>query len=257
MDSPASGMTAGLLREREARSLTLLVAIALGGFLVLGAHLALLAEGPARESVRPIGILIYFGVCAAICVVHLVLLRRRKRVGGVGIATAVLAATFPAIATVVIWQSMMPLAPVAMLTKLPVAAVGLSVLATMTLTLRPLYVAIVGVGVVLTLAGFLALALLDPETVLATGSTDPYVGPAISQSRLVFELVFVACATAGCAFAARIARQTVREAAALQRATRSRSTANPVRSSCTRCARRMDRQRTVSRRRAPVRRSHC
>jgi adenylate cyclase len=80
-------------------------------------------------------------------------------------------------------------------------------------------VTIVGVGVALTLLAFLELALLDPATVLATHSIDPYVGPAVSQSRVVFELVFVACATAGCAFATQIARQTVREAAALQRST--------------------------------------
>jgi adenylate cyclase len=219
MDQPTSGAAAALLREREARSLTLLVAIALAGFLIVTVYLAVLAAGSAREHVRPGGIAIYFGACIAISVWHLILLRRRKWVAGVGIVTALMAATFPAIVSVVLWRGLIPPAPVALLVKLPVAAVGISVLATMTLTLRPLYVVIAGIGVALTLVAFLWMAMLDPATVVATGSTEPYVGPAISRSRVVFELVFVTIATAGAAFAARIARQTVSEAAALQRST--------------------------------------
>ena len=219
MDQPTSGAAAALLREREARSLTLLVAIALAGFLIVTAYLAVLAAGSAREHVRPGGIATYFAACIAICVCHLILLRRRKWVAGVGIVTALMAATFPAIVSVVLWRGLIPPAPVALLVKLPVAAVGISVLATMTLTLRPLYVVIAGIGVALTLVAFLWMAMLDPATVVATGSTEPYVGPAISRSRVVFELVFVTIATAGAAFAARIARQTVSEAAALQRST--------------------------------------
>jgi adenylate cyclase len=219
MDQPASGAAAALLREREARSLILLVAIALAGFLIVSAYLAMLATGAAREHVRPGGIAIYFGAYIAISVWHLILLRRRKWVAGVGIVTALMAATFPAIVSVVLWRALVPPAPVALLVKLPVAAVGLSVLATMTLTLRPLYVVIVGTGVALTLVVFLGMAMVDPATVIATGSAEPYIGPAISRSRVVFELVFVATATAGAAFAAQIARRTVSEAAALQRST--------------------------------------
>lgn len=219
MDGPESGTTAALLREREARSLTLLVATALVGFVAVGVLVATLAVGPGRESVSARGAGIYFGACIVICVVHLVLLRRRKWVAGIGVMVALLAATLPAITSLVIWRSIIPPASVALLTKLPVAAVGLSVIATMTLTLRPLHVLIVGIGVELTLAAFFGIAVLDPATVIAVTSADPYVGPAISQARMGFEVVFVACATAGCAFASRIARQTVREAAALQRST--------------------------------------
>ena len=219
MDHPVSGTPAALLREREARSLTLLAAIALVGFLIVAVYLAVLASGSARESVRPGGIAIYFGACISICVCHLILLRRRIWVAGVGIVTALMAATFPAIASFVLWLGLTPPAPVALLVKLPVAAVGLSVLATMTLTLRPLYVVIVGIGVALTLLVFLWMAMLDHATVVATGSTEAYLGPAISRSRVVFELIFVAAATAGAAFAAWIARRTVSEAAELQRST--------------------------------------
>jgi adenylate cyclase len=219
MDRSGSSMLAALLREREARSLTTLVAIALAGFVAVTIYLVVLAHGAARESVRPGGVAIYFGACIVLCMVQLILLHRRKWVEGVGVTTALLAATFPAIASLVIWRALVPPAPVALLVKLPVAAVGLSVLATMTLTLRPLYVVIVGIGVGLTLVIFLLIATLDPATVIATGSTEPYIGPSISRSRVVFELVFVASATAGCAFAAQIARRTVGEAAALQRST--------------------------------------
>ena len=219
MDNPARATPAALLREREARSLTLMTAISLAGFLAVGTHVATETLGTGREDVRKLGITIYFGSSIALCVAVLFFLRRRKWVAGVGTAVALLSATFPAMASFMIWQSFYPPAPVALLTKLPVAAVGIAPIAMMTLTLRPLYVTIVGIGVALTLVAFFLLALLDSATVLAMHSIDPYVGPAVSQSRVVFELVFVVCATAGCAFATQIARQTVREAAALQRST--------------------------------------
>lgn len=219
MNHPASDTPAALLREREARSLILLTATVLAGLVALAAYILTQTFGTGREDVRTVGVVIYFGVSALLCVVVLVLLRRRKWVAGVGIAIALLSATFPAISSFVIWQSIFPPAPVALLTKLPVAAVGIATIAMMTLTLRPMYVMIVGVGVVLTLVAFFALAVLAPATVVATHSIDPYVGPAISQTRMVFELVFVVCATAGCTFATQIARRTVREAAQLQRST--------------------------------------
>jgi len=137
----------------------------------------------------------------------------------VGINTALLAATFPAIATFLLWRGMIPPAPVTLLTKLPVSAVGLAIIAGMALTLRPLYVVMTGIGVASTLVGFFQVATLDPATILASGSADPYVGPSISRTRVVFDLLFVFSATAGCAFATRIARRTVREAAALQHST--------------------------------------
>ena len=219
MDLPASGTSAALLREREARSLTLATATALAGFVALGMYVVTQTLGTGREDVRTVGIVLYFGVSILLCAVLLLLLRRRKWVAGVGIVVALLSATFPATSSFMIWQSISPPAPVALLTKLPVAAVGLAAIAMMTLTLRPLYVMIVVVGVALTLVAFFELAVLAPGTVLAVHSLDPYVGPAISQNRVVFELVFVACTTAGCTFATQIARRTVREAAQLQRAT--------------------------------------
>jgi adenylate cyclase len=219
MDQPASGTPAALLLEREARSLTLLTATVLVGIAALAVYVMAQTVGTGREDVRTVGIVVYFGFSIAVTAIVLGLLRRRKWVGGLGILIALLSATFAAVSSFVIWQSIAPPAPVAVLTKLPVAAVGLATIGMMTLTLRPLYVMIVGIGVALTLVAYFELAILDPATVLATHSMDPYVGPAVSRMRVVFELVFVASATAGCTFATQIARRTVREAAQLQRAT--------------------------------------
>jgi adenylate cyclase len=221
MDQPASGTPAALLREREAQSLTLMVAIALVGFVALVAYVLSLSRvvGSYRESIGALWVTLYFVVNIVLCTILLVLLRRRKWVAGVGILVALSSATFPAVATLVVGSGMADDAPASLLTKLPVAAVGLATIAMMALTLRPLYVVIVGVGVGITLVAFFAFAALDPTTVRPTHSIDPYIGPAISLNRLIFELVFVAVATAGCALAARTARRTVREAAQLQRAT--------------------------------------
>jgi adenylate cyclase len=119
----------------------------------------------------------------------------------------------------VMWKGFVPDAPVAILTKIPVAAAGMSAIGSMALTLRPRHVLIAGAGTALTLIGFYGLAVLDPSTTFASFSINSYFGPAISRARLVTELIFVAGVTSATAMAAHLARQTIRQAARLQRTT--------------------------------------
>lgn len=216
---PGGDPTEQLLLEREARSLTLLASVVLVGFVALTVHLAIQSFWLTREQLHFAVVISYFASSILVCVIMLVLLRRRQWIQGVGIAVALFAATFAAFSGFVMWRSMATEAPTSLLVKLPIASVGLSTIATMVLTLRPLYVVIVGAGVSVTLLGFFALAAMDPRTVFAAYSAEPLIGPAVSQSRVVFELVFVACATAAGALGTHIARQTVRQAAELQRST--------------------------------------
>lgn len=216
---PGGDPTERLLLEREARSLFVLLAVVLVGFFVLATQFVMAAPIVTRERIHTPIIVIYFGISILLSAVLLVLLWYRKWVRAVGMVAALFAATFAAVSGFVIWRSLAIDVPVAVLAKLPIASVGLAVIACMALTLRPLHVVIAGAGVAATLLGFFAVATGDPRTTLATYSIEPYLGPSISLSRLFFELVFVATATAAGAFATRIARSTVREAARLQRST--------------------------------------
>lgn len=208
-----------LLLEREARSLFLFVAIVLAGFFVLAVSMVFSMPVATREQMHISVVVAFFGSSILVSVVFLVLLHRRQWVRAVGVMVALFAATFSAVSGFVIWRSLAIDVPTAVLSKLPIAAVGLAVIATMALTLRPLYVVIVGIGVSVTLLGFFAIASADPRTTLATYSIDPYLGPSISRTRLFFELVFVATATVAGAFGTQLARDTVRQAAQLQRST--------------------------------------
>jgi len=216
---PDGDPTERLLLEREARSLFLLVAVVLVGFFVLTAQFVMAAPTVTRERIHAPVVVTYFSISILLSLVLLTLLWYRKWVRAVGMVAALFAATFSAVSGFVIWRSLAIDVPVAVLAKLPIASVGLAVIACMALTLRPLHVVIAGAGVAATLLSFFAVAIEDPRTTLATYSIEPYLGPSISRSRLFFELVFVATATAAGAFAARIARSTVREAARLQRST--------------------------------------
>jgi adenylate cyclase len=211
--------TERLLLEREARSLFVMVVVVLAGFFLLAAQFVIAAPVVTRERIHAPIIIIYFSISIVLSLVLLALLWYRRWVRAVGMVAALFAATFAAVSGFVIWRSLAIDVPVAVLAKLPIASVGLAVIACMALTLRPLHVVIAGAGVAATLIGFFAVAIGDPRTTLATYSIEPYLGPSISRTRLFFELVFVATATAAGAIATRIARSTVREAARLQRST--------------------------------------
>lgn len=211
--------TARLLREREARSLRLLLYITLGGFTALTVHLLIQIGEKPSSTVGVAIVLGYLAFSIAIAVGLLFALRLPRWVGSVGIAVAFFSATFTAVVALVMWRGFAAEAPVSLLTKLPLAAAGIASMTTVALTLRPLYVAIAGAGVFLTLLGFYGLAALDPTTIFTSNSAQPYVGPAVSTTRLVMELVFVATATICMTFAVHFARQTMGEAIALQRST--------------------------------------
>ncbi len=212
-----------LLREREARSLTLMLAVALTAYVAIGIQLTVQF---VRQSYEASGLALgfgYVGTSIVVGVTVLFALHKRRWIGGIGFLVAFFSATSAAVIGIVMWQGFVVTAPVAILTKLPLAAAGMSAIALMALTLRPLYVVIVGTGVAMTLLGFFGLAALDPDAVFGSGTgagaDAAYLGGAISAYRLAFELVMVVAATASTAFAAHFARQTIREAVALQRTT--------------------------------------
>jgi adenylate cyclase len=211
--------TAGLLREREARSLRLFLYILIGGFSAVLVLILVQVVTPAGSVVATPVILGYPIFSIVVGIVLLFALRRPRWVGVVGIVVALFASTFTAVLGLVILRSLPAGTPVAILTKLPLAAAGLGAMASVALTLRPLYVAMVGSGVALTLLGFYGLAALDPATMFVSNSAAPYVGPAVSTTRLIMELIFVGTATICTTFAVRFARQTIGQAIALQRST--------------------------------------
>lgn len=210
---------AGILREREARSLILMLSIGLGCFVAWTIYMAAVQLVKSLTHVDIVRALIYFAVNIGILVTLLVLVRRRLWVDTVGVIAALGCGTFAATTGYMMWRVYASDAPAAMLTKIPMAAVGITMIAFMTLTLRPLHVVIVGCGVAATLLGFFGLAALDPNTVFASNSAEPYMGPAVSSTRLIVELLCVTGATAGAAVAVLYARQTVGEAVTLQRTT--------------------------------------
>ncbi|CAN5210863.1 hypothetical protein BH10PSE6_BH10PSE6_11510 [soil metagenome] len=211
--------TAELLREREARSLTLLLGIGLACFVVETANFTLQYFIKPQAHIDATPVWRYLIAVIAVQILMLVLLRKRRWIEGVGIVTALGSATFAAFIGYITWRGFASTAPAALLTKLPIAAAGICTIAIMTLTLRPLHVVIVGSGVAATLIGFYGLAAHDSATTFASNSAEPYLGPAVSPNRLIIELLYVAGATAGAATAVFLARRTVGQAASLQRIT--------------------------------------
>ena len=217
MATAHTDLATALLREREARSLGLLLAIVLASFVAQAVNLGL------QHLVRPDlggapGIVTVFLVASTMSsAVLLALLHRRRWIGGIGLVVAFFAASFAATLGVVMWQGYAPEAPVVLLTKLPVTAAGLVALAGMALTLRPLYVVITGTGVLLTQLVFYLVAAHDSATLAAAKPMDSYLGPALGRARFAIDGLLVASATAATAFATHLARRTVREAVALQR----------------------------------------
>lgn len=206
-----------LLAEREARSLTLLVAIVLVSFVAQGANFWLQHAARSGAGGKPLVIAVYLGISLLNCVALLYLLRRRLWVGAVGLIVAFFAASFAATTGLIMWWGYSPDAPVALLAKLPVAVAGTAAIAGMTLTLRPLYVIITGAGVIITLFGFYVLAASDAATIVARRAMESYSGLAIGTMRLAIEVMFVGSATAAAALATALARRTIGEAVALQR----------------------------------------
>jgi adenylate cyclase len=219
MDGIRYDGTAELLREREARSLTLLIGIGLVCFVALSTYLLIQNSIAPQTHIDSPRAAIYFAATIGLQILLLLSLRRRSWIEAVGVVAAVGCGTFAAITGYMMWRIYASGAPAAMLTKIPVAAAGLTMIALMTLTLRPLHVVIVGVGVAATLIGFYALAWYDPATTFASHSAEPYLGPAVSITRLIVELLCVTGATTGAAIAVFFARRTVGEAVTLQRTT--------------------------------------
>jgi adenylate cyclase len=217
MDSTVNE-AARLLREREARSLRLLLYVIIGGYSAGLIHVLIqIAERPGTFRVETL--VGYFGLSIAAALGLLLALRQPRWVEAVGLTVAFFSAIFPATIALVMWRGFAIEAPVAVFTKLPLAAIGISAVTAVALTLRPLYVAIVGAGAALTLLGFYGLAALDPDTVFVSDHTQPYVGPAVSTTRLIIELIFVCTATISATLAVHFARQTIGEAIGLQRST--------------------------------------
>lgn len=211
--------TAELLREREVRSLTLLFVIGLVCFVALAAYMTIQYFIMPQAYIDAPRAAAYFAATIGIQTLLLASLRRRSWVEAVGVLAAVGCGTFAAIVGYMMWRIYASSAPAALLTKIPVAAAGITMIALMTLTLRPLHVVIVGVGVAATLVGFYGLAASDPATTFVSNSAEPYLGPAVSKTRLFVELLCVTGATAGAAIAVFFARRTVGEAMVLQRTT--------------------------------------
>lgn len=211
--------TTRLLRQREARSLFFFLFVSLIGFLaesviltvqILSCRPSMSASRPSR-STSPL---------ASPAVALLLALRNPRWVGGVGLIVALLASTFAASAAYTMWQGFAADAPLAELAvRWPFASAGIAAVAGMALTLRPLYVVIAGAGAVVTLLGIHAIAALDPATVFVLGRSGRPPGIVISIPRLIAELIFVSGSTAFIAYAAHLARRTIREAVGLQRTT--------------------------------------
>jgi adenylate cyclase len=219
MDIKRNDGTAGVLREREARSLTLLFSIGLVCYVAFAAYLTIQYFMMPQAYIDVPRAAAYFAVSIGIQILLLLSLRRRSWVEAVGVLAAVGCGTFAAIIGYMMWRIYASTAPAALLTKIPVAAAGITMIAFMTLTLRPLHVIIVGVGVAATLVGFYGVAANDPATTFISNSAEPYLGPAVSTTRLFVELLCVTGATTGAAIAVFFARRTVGEAMALQRTT--------------------------------------
>ena len=164
-------------------------------------------------------VLIYFALSIVVTGAALLLLRKRRWTEGIGIFVALNAAFTAAAACYIMWSTFASTVPLSVLPKLPTSAIGLGAIAVMTLTLRPLHVVIAGLGVATTLVGFFAIAAHDPATTFAWYSAETLLGPAISPTRLILELLVVGTATAGAAIATSFARRTIREAVSLQRST--------------------------------------
>ncbi|MGD9884608.1 MAG: adenylate/guanylate cyclase domain-containing protein [Reyranella sp.] len=217
MATAHTDLATSLLREREARSLVLLLTVVLASFVAQTINFWLQHLVRPDLGGKPDIMTAYLVVSTLSSAVLLYLLHRRQWIDGIGLVAAFFAASFAATAGVVMWQGYAPDAPVVLLTKLPVTVADLVAIAGMALTLRPLYVVITGAGVLLTQLVFYLLAANDGATVVATRPMDSYMGPALGRVRFAIDGLFVASATAATAFATHLARRTVREAVALQR----------------------------------------
>jgi adenylate cyclase len=217
--------SARALRQREARSLKFLLVLALLGLACEGVILVVQVMVLPAEQVRTTGLVVFMVLETAGLGVLIYALHRSLWPNHIGLVIALLTSTFAARAAYTLWRGFAADAPLAELaTGWPFAAAGTAAIAAMALTLRPLYVAIAGVGALVTLAGIHIVAAVDPGTVWVMGRAD--IKPAlatgarvISIPRVLAELIFVAVSTAAVAYAAYLARRTVREAVGLQRTT--------------------------------------
>ena len=210
-----------LFREREARSLVILSGVGMAGFavgaLALAVQMARLPDGGGAVLGHYMGALLagifYNGILFA-------LVRRRLLVGTVGLLIAIGGACMGAGGSLAAFSGLPPeLAAPALLVKMPVATAGIAAVAAVTLTLRPLYVAITGGGTALTMLAFVAAAARDPATRFTPAGIQGLIGPEVSVVNTITELSFVLTSTVAAAYGTAIARRTVREALAAERAT--------------------------------------
>ncbi|MBM3568889.1 MAG: adenylate/guanylate cyclase domain-containing protein [Alphaproteobacteria bacterium] len=204
-----------LLAEREARNLQILAAVLFWGALAM---IGLIGLETAFGRGTPLGEIIPWLVSSTIvAAVFYELLRRRLWTSGVGLAIALMGGCF-------VGEYMFAFhrlfeaenLPLAVLTKMPGATMGLGAVATMSLALRPIYVVIVGSGSILALATVYLLALMDPRSQVVLSGLESILGPAVDSVRVMAEILFLVTGTVAVAFATAVARATTRDAARLQ-----------------------------------------
>jgi adenylate cyclase len=215
--------SARALREREVRSLRFYLFVCLAGFacecVILTAQVVLL---PA-DQVQASGLVAFMVISLALLGMLFYALHHSLWLDHVGLVISLMSASFAAVAAYTLWRGFAADAPIAELAAgWPFAAAGMGSIAGMALTLRPLYVAIAGVGALVTLAGIYIIAAFDPATIWVMGRADirPLLASGarvLSIPRLLAELIFVGAAAAFTIYAVHLARRTVREAVSHQR----------------------------------------
>jgi len=208
-----------LLRERERQGLMLLVALQVGfTLLAVAADLALYFSEPTvyRVLVRNLAAAQAIGVASGLALLWL--LDRRSAITFVGYCCVLGALVTTVALPLALYLSNGPGGiPSAFLTKFPVVAVGLTMLAFLALAFQPRYIVAATAGLIAIHLAFFAIAAMDPASDFAVGGLAPYYGIAVSGNRFGFEFGLLLTAGVILTVVARRAQQAVRDAVTMER----------------------------------------
>ena len=215
MPEPDSARLQELFLDREARGLRVPL-VARMVLLVLGLISVVAWDLSGGAATTPVALrMAVMGVVFVGIAMNVYLYRqlvRGRAVGWVG-ATG---ASFDALMTVVfvalaLWSVMeVQASPAAVFsTELPLTYCALVVINGM--TLRPRYPLIVGAGAILSLVGAVVWAFLSPRSNFSSIRSEIVAGQAYDPTQIIFSVVLVAGVVAATAFAARVARATIRD----------------------------------------------
>jgi signal transduction histidine kinase len=209
-----------LLQAREARVLTWSLAARLAAIAVSGGfsflHLAGVARGIVTETEKDAAVMLAMSIASAVVISYgLVLSKREKHLRGVGLGAVLLDITYMA-ALPVIWFRTVTHPDAGFLMKGELFLLGSVTIVVNSLTLRPLYPALMAGGAIAVHLAVMGFVMADPRVALTKEFMDHFLTPAVNPGLFYLRILILALEGVFLAFLAKTARQTIRDAVNLE-----------------------------------------